>query len=405
MAFTIPFGKSKGTPLDQADAKDLQYCITSISKKLVDEPDGPYATKNRAWLDAAQAETARRTGQQSLGGSPAPRAARPAPAQNGGPKPSASALATRGPDALAGSFSDVNAAGDALRSAAAQMHLVSPATHCGMLPEGCGIAISVVHVDPNADKDGPGEVYKVGGKLGLSGTTLKKIGAAAAIDWDMGQSGRLDDGRDPHYCHYRAVGIVRNFDGSARTVSGEVEMDAREGSPQLDEIRTKAKDRPDGGDSQILELRKFLLRHAETKAKLRAIADMGVKRAYTPAELQKPFAVARLMWTGQTKDPELRRIFATKQMDAMVGSAAALYGRREGGPAALPHHAAHAPPPIGAVPADPDTFEMAPLGDDYDPAALGAADVPAATATSTTAPKPLEGLPADQDRGDDPDKY
>src|SRR5690606_27908444 len=180
---------------------------------------------------------------------------------------------------------------------------------------------------------GPKEVYDVGGRLGLAGDTLNRIAAAAGLTWDPHASGRLDDGSDPHYCHYRAVGHVRHFDGSIRTVTGEVEIDAREGSPQIEEIRSKAAARArkdnrknDGGEAQIRELRKFLLRHAESKAKNRAIACMGVKRSYAPAELQKPFAVARLMWTGQTDDPELRREFARMHAERMLDGTAALYG-------------------------------------------------------------------------------
>src|SRR5690606_41429138 len=53
---------------------------------------------------------------------------------------------------------------------------------------------------------------------------------------------------------------------------------------------------------------------------------MGVKRSYAPAELQNPFAVARLTWTGQTDDPELRREFARMHAERMLDGTAALYG-------------------------------------------------------------------------------
>src|SRR5690606_16446462 len=211
----------------------------------------------------------------------------------------------------------------------------------------------------DASKQGPGEVYKVGDNVGLSGVTLAKIGAAVGVDWDPNESRRLDDGSDPHYCHFRAVCRVRSFDGSIRTVPGEVEIDAREGSPLVDEIRTKAAARAkkdgksnDGGASQILELRKFLLRHAESKAQNRAIAKAaGIKRSYKAAELDKPFAVLRMVWTGESDDPETKRIFAAKTADAMLGGARALYGQRE---PVRQLTEGHAPPPVGSVDGSPE---------------------------------------------------
>jgi hypothetical protein len=216
-----------------------------------------------------------------------------------------------------------------------------------------------------------------GGKVGLSGVTISKIGNAAGADWDPDKSGRLDNGSDPHYCHYRAVGYVRNFDGSKRTIDGEVEIDAREGSPQLDEITAKAKGGNRDPKSQILELRKFILRHAESKAKNRAIAyGCGLKRSYNPEELKKPFAVCRLMFTGQSDDPAERKMFAEKTADAMIGGMASMYGKPPPQPAPAPHMSqpppqrldttnvpqftGHAPPPVGPALQEVDNF------DDYD---------------------------------------
>lgn len=411
----IPGGKAKGTPLTAANGQDIGYWLKRIEEGLK-AGTSKYPDTDQAWVVAARAELARRKGGGAQQQAPAP-ASPPIQQQ----RPPSTSMAVRGSDKLAGSFLETNAAADALREAAQLYHLVSPATHCGMIPEGCGVAISMVHVDPNDAKDGPGEVHTLsGGKVGLSGTTLKKIAAAAAVDWDQRWSGRLDDGRDPHYCHYRAVGTVKNFDGSPRKVDGEVEIDAREGSPQLEEIRIKAEKRRrehpdwdnDGGASQILELRKFILRHAQTKAKLRAIADMGVKRSYTKAELQKPFAVARLMWTGQTKDPELRKLFAAKQFDAMVGSSHQLYGHDAAlvGPQANRNQAlpvaTHSAPPLGSVREPIDDIE-----DDYDTRAdePPAADPPKQPAQPPATPpadqQKLEGLPPGQDRGDSAEDY
>lgn len=359
---TIPGGKSKGTPLSEAADSDLKYWRDRIATDLAKEPDGRFATRNRGLLagfDNEIQERASRPAPVAQQAQAIERAQQSAPvaAERAQPQGGLSIDTLHDPAELTRQ----------LRSHAERFHLVTPATSVGVLPPGCSVSISYVTVDTSTERGGPGEVYAVGDKLGLSGSTLKKIAAAAGLDWDPQQCGRLDDGRDPHYCHYRAVGYVRAFDGSMRTVTGEVEIDAREGSPLIGEIREKAAARSqkygkpnDGGASQILELRKFLLRHAESKAKNRAIADMGVKRSYTKSELEKPFAVARLQWTGETSDPELKREFAMMHAERMLDGTSALYGRRSAMPAQpQPSPRAlqgHAPPPVGAVNDDPDDY-------------------------------------------------
>jgi hypothetical protein len=347
----IPGGRDKDKPLNQASDEGIKWWLTKKREELAADPQGRWAANNQDWIAAAEAELERRAN----GGKPAPSPQR-TPAAGG----TSRAIQRQQPSdvqVLGASMHDPAAVTAKLQELSAGYHMVGPATKVDGMPAGCGVAIAFVTVNPDASKEGPGDVYHVGDKLALSGATLAKIGAAAGVSWLPQQCGRLDNGSEPHYCHYRAVGQVRNFDGSVRVLTGEVEIDARDGGAAEVEIRTKAVDRADKGDSQLLELRKFLLRHAERKAKNRAIADMGVKRAYTKAELEKPFAVARLMFTGQSDDPELRRMFAAKTADAMLGGMAALYGGEA--PAQLPppaaphveHHtpaqfAGHSPPPL-----------------------------------------------------------
>lgn len=317
---TIPSGDDKGKTLAEAEGRHLKFWLDKKKKDLADDPNGRFAGANRSWIDAANLELKRR----SEGGTQ----------QQSAPAPTTALQKSKPTELqLGASMGDAAAVTAKLNELAASYHLVSPASHVDGMPPGCGVQLSFVSV--NADEK-MGEVYAVGGsKLGLSAVTLSKIGAAAGVSWLPDKCGRLDDGSHPHYCHYRAVGKTRNFDGSDRVLTGEVEIDARDGSPQIDEIQQKAAAREadktyrgkrDGGSSQILELRKFLLRIAERKAKSRAIADLGVKRSYTKDELAKPFAVANLMFTGQTDDPELKRAFAHKIADSFLGASAMLYG-------------------------------------------------------------------------------
>lgn len=309
-------------PVSELPLHDLQWYATEC--------------KNAAKQAIAQAELARR-GE----GGDAP-AAQPRQARS---------IEQRAPRPLGEAIHDPQRVTEALQKLAAQYHLVSPVTQVDVLPPGFGVSMSLVSVDPDPDPyKGPKEVYDVGGRLGLSKTTLDRIAAAASLSWDPALCGRLDDGSDPHYCHYRAVGRVRTFDGSERIVTGEVEMDLRDGSPQVEEIEHKARNArkgPRDPSIQIREFRKFVLRHAESKAKNRAIADMGVKRSYAPAELQKPFAVARLVWTGRSDDPEMQRQLTAITAKRFLGGAAALYGSEPSLPQRAPQR--HAPPPVGQV--------------------------------------------------------
>lgn len=247
---------------------------------------------------------------------------------------------------LPGSYRNARAVTERLQFAADNFHLVSPTTTCGVVPEGCNVVLSVVHIDP-------AETYDVGfGKLAPSKTALQKIAQCAGISWDPVQSRRLDDGSHPHYCYYLAVGKMRHLDGTEVQLVGSKEMDLREGSAQVQKVLESNK--KGNGEAQLRDMRAFILGHAETKAQLRAIRSMGVRSSYTRQELERPFVVARLMWTGQSEDAELRRLFALKQADKMLSAASALYGAPPPAPAALsltpPSMAVSAPlppPPVG----------------------------------------------------------
>lgn len=297
------------------------------------------------------------------------------------PNPQQTALAKRkeAEAKIVGTYHAAEAINARLGAAAKTMHLISPATSVTTLPEGCAVAISSVYVDVERD------TYKTGGgKVGLSKAALDQIAGAAGVSWDPRESGRVDDGSDPHYCRYRVVGTVRDFGGSLLTRMGDKEMDLREGSQQL----------VGKSEAQVREMRSFILAHAETKARLRAIRSLGIRTSYTPADLETtPFACAKLQWTGRTNDPALARVFAERTADAMLGGMAALYGPAPSAPTApaLP------PPPVRpAVPALPRGNDADDIGDDdlYDEPVdeAPAASAPAAKAAAPpAAPAPASG--------------
>lgn len=353
-ALTIPGGKKKGTLLEEAETADLQYWFGRITDDLDANPNKNFADRDRLWLKAAGKILQDRKG----GAKPA---AKPAPSQaiDRVAEPQSQVLAE-------GSFGDPKKASLALKQASEAYHLVSPATVCGNLPEGCELCLSLVHIDATSR-----DLYKLpGGKIGLDRVSLMKIASAAGAT--MEETRRLDDGSHPHYVHWSVTISYRLFDGQVTRRTGTVEIDTREplGAAYV-EICEK---NPEPG-KQLLELRKFLTRHAESKALNRAVAAMGIKRSYTAEELEKPFAVARLMFTGRSSDPEARAQFRDKIADSFLNGRTQAYG----GAPQLPQHGATPVPQLHAPPPGGDSWD-----EDYDTGGEGVDSEPQQAAPQQT---------------------
>lgn len=212
----------------------------------------------------------------------------------------------------------------ALRTAAETANLVAPVTSLDApLPEGFAVALTqvLISTDPKA-----GDCYQMAGNWALGRPALEKIASAAGIQWDPQMSRRLDDGRDAHYCAFLAVGRYSLFDGRDQLVSASKEMDLRDGSAQCESIFSDARGGPDAAQKTLRQMRASILRHAESKARCAAVRSLGLRGAYTTEQLAKPFVVARLVFTGQTADPVLRREFALMRARAALGASTSMYG-------------------------------------------------------------------------------
>ena len=286
--------------------------VVPVSQMKLDDLEW-YATecKRVESKEIARAEIARRKGAPA----PAPLARQQAPSNAIAPRNREEA------QRFVGTLRDPQAITQAFREMAEICNLVTPATACGSLPEGCEIATSLVFVDPvlKGNETGNGEVYKTdGGKLALTKTSLDRIAQAAGVTWIPELSGRTDDRKDPRYVEWRAVGKWRLFDGFEHVETRSRAADLRDGSDEIKGMTEK----------QLTQQRKFILTMAESKAMNRVVRALGIKTSYTAEELAKPFAVCRLMFTGRTDDPELRREFALRTQAAMQGSIGALYGNQ-----------------------------------------------------------------------------
>lgn len=369
--------KAGELPVHEVSMHDLQWYATEC--------------KSRPKREIAKAEIARRKGG---GGQPA----QSSPAQ------SSQALA-RQEASVMGAYVDPRKATAALEEASKHYHLVTPAPACGSLPEGCEVLLSMVRIDPNDP-----HLYAVGDKVAPDKAHLTSIlnAAAGSIEYTR----RLDNGSHPHYCRCEVGIMYRHFDGSIVRRSATAEMDVRApDGPRYVEIIEKAKNAtkwengrkvpaPRDPAKQLLELRKFLLPQTESRALNRAIAAMGIRRSYTREELQKPFVVAGLMFTGRSDDPEARKQFRQAIADSFLGRSAMLYGNQSTAPA----QQLHAPPPIGQT-YDTEGDELPP--DEPQPAAQPQVR-PQTEPLAAAAPEPQQqGAIGDgyDDRGDDPDAY
>lgn len=322
--FFIPWGPTRGTPGEQATEKDITHVATSMLDKLKRDPNHRFAQQDREWIAKARAELERR---------------KKAPAERPNHATAKPTTELANLEAIVGAFIDAGEAQDALREADKVSHLIAPARTIGSLPDGCEIYLTHVPIDPVRD------VYTITGnrkqpspddEVGLKHTALVRIANAAGASWVL--SRRTDDRRDPHFCAWEAVLEYKLFDGSLTRAPGNVEIDARDGGADYVDIVTKAAARKaaaerkrehydgDGGERQVLELRKFLTRHAESKAMNRAIAKMGAPRVLVREQLQMPFIVASLAVTGRARDPQVRRELAVMKFQQLCSATSLLYG-------------------------------------------------------------------------------
>ncbi len=220
-------------------------------------------------------------------------------------------------------YGDIQSLEGAMKRLSAQANLIAPIVALDHIPVFHEVSLRVVAIDAAT------ETFEVEGGSGkaLSKTALAKLSQAARISWDSMKSGRIDDGSDPHYCHFRAVGYWPDFSGThVLEICGEKQMDLRDGSPMLEKLKAAAEKKHKSPEASIRELRAFILEHAESKARNRAIRQaLALKSKYTEQELQRPFIVPTLIETGRCDDPELRRLYMEKKLEGKGIATRALF--------------------------------------------------------------------------------
>lgn len=261
---------------------------------------------------------------------------------------------------IAGSFADADEAAKRLQLAAERCHLIGGAS-VAPLKVGHEIVLAVVPINKaNCYPTNAAAKAKAKGKTpdpnddppiwGIGKADLMALAAAAGVEWTA--CNRLDDGSSPFFAHYEVHGRYRQIDGSWRPISDQRDVDLRDGSSQTASL----------SPNQIAQYRETLIRSCITKARLRALrGGFGVAHGMTEEELAKPFVFARMVFTGQSNDPEIRRLFAGVIAQQQLAATAALYG---GG--IVPQFGAGAPAPVALVAPQPEpSIPSADFVDDY----------------------------------------
>jgi hypothetical protein len=248
---------------------------------------------------------------------------------------------------IAGSFGNADEVAQRIRLAAERCHLIGGAS-VAPLVEGHEIVLSVVPINRRncypsntsakraAKGQAPDPEDAEPPVWGLGKADLMALAAAAGIEWTS--CNRLDDGSSAHFAHYEVEGRYRQIDGSWRTVGPDQrDIDLRDGSPQVANLT----------QNQLTQMRETLIRSCITKARLRAIrGTLGVAHGMVDEDIERPFVFARMVFTGRSNDPSIRRLFAEVIAHQQLAATHALYGR------ALPQLSAMpAPPALAAAPA------------------------------------------------------
>lgn len=250
---------------------------------------------------------------------------------------------------IAGTYDDILTASAKLREAARECHLIGGAA-IPCIPEGHELQVTVIPVDvaecysmnKRRDDDRPDARPQQGPpRFGIPKHVLMRIASAAGAEWV--ESKRIDKNNAARFVHWRVVLRYPLVDGTFRYVEGDKDCDYRDGSDQLAGKTEK----------EVPKLRENMVRATITKAKLRAIREaFGIAHGMTEAQLERPFVVAKAVFTGRSKDKENARMFARVIAQKQLMAANALYG---GGHALLgPSVVKAALPAARPVPIDSD---------------------------------------------------
>jgi|LSQX01.2.fsa_nt_gb hypothetical protein len=185
-------------------------------------------------------------------------------------------------------------------------------------------------VYPHNDEDDPKKQ-----KFRLTKQALMKLSVCAGIIWSTEHTRRVDDGHDRNYVCYQAVGGLKKADGNPIFFKAQYDMDFEVIEEELRALyiqKTKGKWMKDKSEKEkgdyvtycvqrdMLQKRKHKLKLAESGAMSRVVREiLGLKNAYTVAELAKPFVMARIVFRPDYNDKDVKEKMLQAHIQAMTG--------------------------------------------------------------------------------------
>lgn len=176
-------------------------------------------------------------------------------------------------------------------------------------------------------------------KFRLTKQALMKLSVCAGIIWSVAETKRLDNRSDRNYCAFAAVGGIKKADGQPVFFRAEYDIDfevieeelreSYEGKAKKYKKESSAKDKADYVEfcvkRDMLQKRKHKLKLAEAGAMNRVVREiLGLKNAYTKAELAKPFVMVRIVFRPDYNDKEVRKQLMAAHIQSMTG----IYGKQ-----------------------------------------------------------------------------
>jgi hypothetical protein len=179
-----------------------------------------------------------------------------------------------------------------------------PVTALDTLPPNHKPSLSVIRVDLNPTSK---DTYTVGGQKALSKHVLLKMANAGGLHI---RTRKVSPRADLDNIEWEAIAMGRLPDGTPIYVKCSKSWSWVKCQEQM-------------SGNQAKEYRKFADEQTETKAILRCVrAGMNLKTSYTADELQKPFLIARAVFSPDMSDPEIKRMVTQQQL----ASQNAIYG-------------------------------------------------------------------------------
>jgi len=216
-------------------------------------------------------------------------------------------------------------------------NLLMPSTQIAGLSEFHSPVVEKVLLSSNKDD---GDVYPHSGeedgdkaKYRLTKQALMKLSVCAGIIWSVQETKRLDNRSDRNYCAFAAVGGIKKADGQPVFFRAEYDIDFEVVEEELREsYEQKAKKYKKDADyvefcvkRDMLQKRKHKLKLAEAGAMNRVVREiLGLKNAYTKAELAKPFVMVRIVFRPDYNDKEVRKQLVAAHIQSMTG----IYGKQ-----------------------------------------------------------------------------